>query len=260
MPFRVRAEWGEALRFRSIVEVIRGEGAAPTGFGKIMIRKPEMILIDVDGTLVDSVPDLHYCVDEMMRALGMPLRGEAKVRTWVGNGVERLVRRSLANSLDGEPDEALFQRAYPIFLGLYTENTSKRSRLYPGVTEGLDMMARAGYKLGCVTNKAAQFTIPLLKDLGVYDRFAIVVSGDTLPEKKPHPMPLLHAAEFFGVKPEKALMLGDSVSDVKAARAAGFQIVCMSYGYNHGVDIREAKPDAVIDSMVELVPLLEGAA
>ncbi len=225
-----------------------------------MLHKPEMILIDVDGTLVDSVPDLHYCVDEMMQALGMPLRGEAKVRTWVGNGVERLVRRSLTDSLDGEPDEALFQKAYPLFLDLYTENTSKRSRLYPGVKEGLDMMAHAGYKLGCVTNKAAQFTLPLLKDLGVYERFAIVVSGDTLPEKKPHPMPLLHAAEFFGVQPEKALMLGDSVSDVKAARAAGFQIVCMSYGYNHGVDIREAKPDAVIDSMVELVPLLEGAA
>lgn len=225
-----------------------------------MLRKPEMILIDVDGTLVDSVPDLHYCVDEMMKALGMPLRGEVKVRTWVGNGVERLVRRALIDNLDGEPDDALFQKAYPIFLDLYAENTSKRSRLYPGVLEGLDMMQRAGYKLGCVTNKVAQFTIPLLKDLGVYDRFAIVVSGDTLPEKKPHPRPLLHAAEFFGVKPEKALMLGDSVSDVKAARAAGFQIVCMSYGYNHGVDIREAKPDAVIDSMVELVPLLEGAA
>src|SRR5512139_192389 len=224
------------------------------------LTKPEMILIDVDGTLVDSVPDLHYCVDEMMKAIGMPLRGEAKVRTWVGNGVERLVRRALINNLDGEPDDALFQKAYPIFLDLYAENTSKRSRLYPGVLEGLDMMQRAGYKLGCVTNKAAQFTLPLLKDLGVYDRFAIVVSGDTLPEKKPHPRPLLHAAEFFGVQPEKALMLGDSVSDVKAARAAGFQIVCMSYGYNHGVDIREAKPDAVIDSMVELVPLLEGAA
>ena len=224
------------------------------------LTKPEMILIDVDGTLVDSVPDLHFCVDEMMKALDMPLRGEAKVRTWVGNGVERLVRRALVDNLDGEPDDTLFQKAYPIFLDLYAENTSKRSRLYPGVLEGLDAMQAAGYKLGCVTNKVAQFTIPLLKDLGVFDRFAIVVSGDTLPEKKPHPRPLLHAAEFFGVKPEKALMLGDSVSDVKAARAAGFQIVCMSYGYNHGVDIREANPDAVIDSMVELVPLLEGTA
>jgi phosphoglycolate phosphatase len=225
-----------------------------------MIKKPEMVLIDVDGTLVDSVPDLHYCVDEMMKALDMPLRGEAKVRTWVGNGVERLVRRALIDSLDGEPDDALFEKAYPIFLELYAENTSRRSRLYPGVLEGLDYLQSIGLKLGCVTNKAAQFTIPLLKDLGIHDRFGIIVSGDTLAEKKPHPMPLLHAAEFFGVKPENAMMLGDSVSDVKAARAAGFQIVCMSYGYNHGVDIREAEPDAVIDSMAELPSVLNNAA
>lgn len=224
------------------------------------LKKPEMVLIDVDGTLVDSVPDLHYCVDEMMRALDMPLRGEAKVRTWVGNGVERLVRRALTDSLDGEPDDALFGEAYPIFLALYAENTSKRSCLYPGVIEGLDYLQRAGFKLGCVTNKAEQFTVPLLKDLGIFDRFGIVVSGDTLAEKKPHPMPLLHAAEFFGIKPEHALMLGDSMSDVKAARAAGFQIVCMSYGYNHGVDIRDSNPDAVIDSMAQLPDLLENAA
>lgn len=225
-----------------------------------MIRKPEMILIDVDGTLVDSVPDLAYCVDEMMKAIDMPLRREGKVRTWVGNGVERLVRRALTDSLDGEPDDALFEKAYPIFLELYAENTSKRSCLYPGVLEGLDYLQSCGFKLGCVTNKAEQFTVPLLKDLGIYDRFGIIVSGDTLSEKKPHPMPLLHAAEFFGVKPENATMLGDSVSDVKAARAAGFQIICMSYGYNHGVDIREAEPDAVIDSMAELPTLLNNAA
>jgi len=225
-----------------------------------MIKKPEMVLIDVDGTLVDSVPDLHYCVDEMMKALDMPLRGEAKVRNWVGNGVERLVRRALTDSLDGEPDDTLFEKAYPIFLELYAENTSKRSVLYPGVAEGLDYLQSAGYKLGCVTNKAEQFTVPLLKDLGIHDRFGIIVSGDTLAEKKPHPMPLLHAAEFFGVKPENAMMLGDSVSDVKAARAACFQIVCMSYGYNHGVDIRDANPDAVIDSMAELPSVLESAA
>lgn len=221
-----------------------------------MLNKPEMVLIDVDGTLVDSVPDLHYCVDEMMKALAMPLRGEARVRTWVGNGVERLVRRALTDSLEGEPDDALFARAYPIFLDLYAENTSKRSKLYPGVVEGLDYLQQQGYKLGCVTNKAEQFTVPLLRDLGVHDRFAIIVSGDTLAEKKPHPMPLLHAAEFFGVAPEQALMLGDSVSDVKAARAAGFQIICMSYGYNHGNDIRDANPDAVIDSMAELCHLI----
>ena len=215
-----------------------------------------MILIDVDGTLVDSVPDLAYCVDEMMKQLDMPVHGESEVRNWVGNGVERLVRRALIGQLEGEPDEALFEKAYPIFLDLYAVNTSQRSCLYPGVKEGLDYMKAAGYTLGCVTNKAAQFTIPLLKDLGIHDDFENIVCGDTLAKKKPDPLPLLHSAEVLGVKPESSLMLGDSVSDVKAARAAGFQIICMSYGYNHGVDIRESSPDAVIDSMVELKDLI----
>ena len=224
------------------------------------MMKPRMILIDVDGTLVDSVPDLAYCVDAMMEHLRRPPRGEAAVRNWVGNGVERLVRRALIGQLDGEPDEADFERAYPVFLELYRENTSKRSVLYPGIREGLDYLAAAGYPLGCVTNKAAQFTEPLLRDLGVRDSFSIVISGDTLPRRKPDPMPLLHAAEFFGVEPADALMVGDSVSDVKAARAAGFAIVCMSYGYNHGQDIREARPDAVMDSLVEIEGLLEQAS
>lgn len=225
-----------------------------------MLKKPRMILIDVDGTLVDSVPDLTFCVDAMMQALGRPVHGEARVRNWVGNGVERLVRRALIGQLDGEPDEADFQRAYPIFLDLYAENTCKRSRLYPGIREGLDYLKAAGYKLGCVTNKAAQFTEPLLRDLGVAGDFSIIVSGDTLPLKKPDPAPLLHAAKCLGVAPEQALMVGDSVSDVTAARAAGFQIVCMSYGYNHGVDIRASSPDAVIDTLTEIKPLLEAAA
>ncbi len=223
------------------------------------IRNPKMVLIDVDGTLVDSVPDLAYCVDEMLARLDMPARGEARVREWVGNGVERLVRRALIDKLEGEPEPALFDQAYPVFLELYAANTSKRSCLYPGVREGIDYLSSHDYKLGCVTNKAAQFTLPLLKDLGVFDEFAIVISGDSLPKKKPDPLPLLHAAEFFGCDPAQAMMLGDSVSDVKAARAAGFQIVCMSYGYNHGEDIRDANPDAVLDSMAELSALLESA-
>ena len=224
------------------------------------IRKPAMILIDVDGTLVDSVPDLAYCVDAMMERLGRPPCGEAGVRNWVGNGVERLVRRALVGSLDGEPPEADFARAYPLFLDLYARNTSKRSCLYPGVRDGLDMLKSVGYTLGCVTNKAAQFTEPLLRDLGVFNDFAIVISGDTLPRKKPDPEPLLHAAAFFGVAPKSSLMIGDSVSDVRAARAAGFQIVCVSYGYNHGMDIQDARPDAVIDNLMGIIPLLDKAA
>ncbi|WP_457673251.1 phosphoglycolate phosphatase [Thiolapillus sp.] len=221
-----------------------------------MAEKPRMVLIDVDGTLVDSVPDLAWCVDEMMKALGREPWGEARVRDWVGNGVERLVRRALIGQLDGEPSDEEFDQAYPIFLDLYAENTSKRSTLYPGVREGLDYLKEQGYSLGCVTNKAEQFTLPLLRDLGIEDYFGIVVAGDTLPVKKPDPTPLLYAAEFFGTGPEHSLMIGDSRSDVKAARAAGFRIICMSYGYNHGEDIRIYEPDQVIDSMAELKGIL----
>jgi len=220
------------------------------------IKKPKMVLIDVDGTLVDSVPDLAYCVDEMLKAIDMAPHGEAEVRHWVGNGVERLVRRALIGQLDGEPDDILFEKAYPIFMALYKENTSKRSTIYPGVKEGVEYLKQSGYQLGCVTNKAEAFTHPLLKDLGLFDYFESIVSGDTLDKKKPDPLPLLYSAEKMGVKAEDSLMLGDSISDVKAARAAGFQIICMSYGYNHGVDICESNPDAVIDSMTELKELL----
>lgn len=222
--------------------------------------RPRMILIDLDGTLVDSVPDLAFCVDAMLARLGRPPHGEAAVRNWVGNGVERLVRRALIGQLDGEPEAADFEQAFPIFLELYRDNTSRRSRLYPGIREGLDWLKGNHYRLGCVTNKAAQFTEPLLRDLGVRDDFEIVISGDSLPRNKPDPLPLLHAAAHFGVEPAEALMIGDSVSDVKAARAAGFRIFCMTYGYNHGQDIRDFHPDAVMDSLIEVQGLLEGSA
>ncbi len=222
----------------------------------MLSHKPKMILIDVDGTLVDSVPDLAWCVDEMMHAMGMSKHGEDKVREWVGNGVERLVRRALVGQLEGEPEDALFNSAYPIFLDLYKDNTSKRSHLYAGVKEGLDYLKNNGYILGCVTNKAEAFTLPILKDLGIFDYFQSVISGDSLAKKKPDPLPLLHSAKLLGVSPKQSMMLGDSMSDVKAARAAGFSIICMSYGYNHGIDIKLSEPDAVIDSMTELEGLL----
>jgi len=213
---------------------------------------PKLIMIDVDGTLVDSVPDLAYCVDELMVAMGKEKWGEAQVRHWVGNGVPKLVERTLTGELEGIVDKADFDKAYPIFLELYAQNTSGRSSLYEGVREGLDYLKSQGYTLGCVTNKAEQFTHPLLKDLGIFNDFGIVISGDTLAKKKPDPLPLLHAAKHFGVEPQDSMMLGDSISDVKASRAAGFEIICMSYGYNHGNDIRDTNPDLVIDSMAEL--------
>jgi phosphoglycolate phosphatase len=219
--------------------------------------KPGFVLFDLDGTLVDSVPDLAYCVDEMMKQVGLPARGEAAVREWVGNGVQRLTERALVGSVDGMPEQELMNRAYPIFLELYKDNNSVRSSVYEGVVEGLEWMLSQGYRVACVTNKAEAFTIPLLKDKGLHDYFEFIVSGDTCAEKKPHPMPLLHAAELMGVEPENALMVGDSRSDVKAARAAGFHVFCMTYGYNHGEDIRDYNPDVIMDSFSEFPDYIE---
>ena len=223
-------------------------------------RVPKLVLIDLDGTMVDSVPDLAYCTDEMMKALGRPAWGEAKVRMWVGNGVERLVMRALTNELWVDPDPAEFQKALPIYMELYANNTSGRSCLYEGVVEGLGYLKASGIKIGCVTNKAAAFTVPLLKDMAIYDWFDLVVSGDTTAKKKPDPMPLLYAAEKLGVAAVDCLMVGDSMHDVQAARNAGFQVVCVPYGYNHGEDIRVAKPDQVVESLADLKGLFEKIA
>lgn len=214
--------------------------------------KPDFVLIDLDGTLIDSVPDLAYCIDEMMIQLGLPRRGQGAVRNWVGNGVQRLVERALVDSVDGVPNQELMDQAYPIFLALYQENNSQRSQVYDGVIEGLSWLKESGYRLGCVTNKAEVFTVSLLKNKGLFEAFEVVVSGDTCSEKKPHPMPLLYAAKLMGISPENVLMIGDSRSDVRAARAAGFPVFCLTYGYNHGEDIRDYQPDVVIDSFMEL--------
>jgi phosphoglycolate phosphatase len=112
-------------------------------------------------------------------------------------------------------------------------------------------------RLGCVTNKATSFTEPLLEELGLRRFFEIIVSGDTLEKKKPDPAPLLYAAAQLGVQPQDALIVGDSIHDVQAGRAAGFQVVCVSYGYNHGHDIRDSHPDAVIDTLLQLPGLFE---
>lgn len=217
-----------------------------------MLTQTEMVLLDVDGTLIDTVPDLAYSIDTMLQEMGLPQRGEEKIRTWVGNGIEKLVKRALTDDDDGEPDAEEFDRAFPLFMDIYADNAAQRSRFYPGVEEGLEFLRSHDYKLGCVTNKRTRFTEILLHTLDIYDDFEIVICGDTLPKRKPNPMPLLHAANFFSIDPENSLMVGDSINDVGAARAADFNVLCVSYGYNRGVDIRDSEPDAVVDSLAEL--------
>ena len=219
------------------------------------IAIPELALVDLDGTLVDTLPDIAFCVDRMLTELNLPTVGQARVREWIGNGIEALVRRALAGDRDREVDEGSFARALPIFTELYARNTSHRSRIYDGVPAGLDFLQSAGVELACVTNKASAFTTKLLAELELDEYFSLVISGDTLPRRKPDPMPLLHATQHFSLAPEDAVLIGDSANDVKAARAAGFGIVCVTYGYNHGHDIRSSNPDALVDSLAELPKL-----
>ena len=216
----------------------------------------QAVLIDLDGTLVDSVPDIAFAIDEMMRQLSMPVRGVDAVAKWIGNGAGRLVKRALLNSMQGEPDEALYQRALPIFKSAYAANNGRHSYLYEGVEQGLDYLRQRGYRLACVTNKPAAFTSPLLVAMGIADYFAVTISGDEVERIKPDPQPLLTALQKLQVEPQHSLMLGDSVNDVKAARAAGMPVICVSYGYNHGQDIRSHGPDAVINSLLELKTLI----
>jgi phosphoglycolate phosphatase len=219
-------------------------------------QTPKLVLIDLDGTLVDTAPDLAYAIDNMMSQLELPQRGEEKVRQWIGNGIEVLVKRALLDGDKGEIDQESFNSALHLFKVSYDQVNGKHSKLFKGVQEGLDWLKSHNFQLGCITNKAEQFTLPLLKALEIEDYFGLVISGDTLPKKKPDPLPLLHAAEFFKITPDEALMLGDSISDVEAARAAGFKIICVNYGYNHGLDISDANPDAVISSLVDISDLL----
>ena len=224
------------------------------------LRKPELVLFDLDGTLVDSSPDLAWSADCMLERLCLPRHGEARIRNWIGNGIERLVKRALTGEMHAEPDAELFKRAMPIFLEIYELNACVLSRCYDGVTDSLNYLQENDYRIGCVTNKAARFTDILLQALGIYDDFDLVIAGDTLAKKKPDPMQLLHAAEHFKVSPDRSLMVGDSINDVEAARAAGFQILCVTYGYNLGQDIRATNPDAVVDTLGELPSLLNTIA
>ena len=211
-----------------------------------------MILFDLDGTLVDSVPDLSWCLNQMLEQMGLSQQTEARVRLWVGNGVKKLESRALSHATGITPEPERLDQALSLFDSLYIENYHRQSTVYPGITEFFKFLKTTDIKTGCVTNKAERFALPLLKALNMDISFETVICGDTVARMKPDPLPLLTAAKILSILPEHSLMIGDSVSDVKAARSAGFNIVCTSYGYNHGKDINLAQPDAVIDSLIEL--------
>jgi phosphoglycolate phosphatase len=215
-----------------------------------MPRKIRAVLIDLDGTLLDTAGDLAAAANRMLAALGRAPRTLEEVKTYVGKGIGRLVERCLTGELDGKADPQLLRQALALFEPAYDEESGRHGAAYPGVLQGLEMMTANRLLLGCVTNKPERFTRPLLERAGLARRFDVIVSGDTVARKKPDPAAFLFACEKLGVSPEKALVVGDSENDVLAARAAGIRVVCVPYGYNEGRPVESLDPDAIVADLV----------
>lgn len=213
-------------------------------------QSPAALLFDLDGTLVDSVPDLAVAVDATLQALDVPLAGEPRVRQWVGNGALRLMQRALAFALgvdESQLSEGAVGQAHQLFLQHYQRSNGVASRVYPTVIESLQRWQQQQRPMAVVTNKPLQFVPALLAQQKLAEYFSVLVGGECTPHKKPSPQPLLYACEQLLVDPTQCLMIGDSSNDVLAARAAGMPVVAVSYGYNHGEPIAAAKPDWVVD-------------
>lgn len=215
---------------------------------------PRLVMFDLDGTLVDSVPDLAAAIDAMLLQLGRAPAGIARVRDWIGNGAPVLVRRALAGQMDHTAvDAGEAEHALELFMQAYAGGHALTT-VYPGVTQTLAWLRAQDVALAVITNKPERFVEPLLDELGLGGHFRWIVGGDTLPRQKPDPAGLLHVLRLAGVEPAQALFVGDSRNDIRAARAAGVVCVGLRYGYNHGEPIENENPDLVLDDLRELLP------
>ena len=215
------------------------------------------VLIDLDGTLLDTVADLAAAANAMRADLGLEPLSVEQLGTFIGKGAEMLVHRAVAGHIEGRvDDEELWQRAMQSFLRHYERENGLSAALFPEVREGLEAMRERALRLAVVTNKPRAFTEPLLERTGLAEFFDVVVSGDTVERKKPDPLPMLHACERLGVRPSEALAIGDSVNDALAARAAGIPVLTVPYGYNEGADVRSLDVDGIVDSLLEAARLI----
>jgi len=215
-------------------------------------------LLDLDGTLLDSIPDLAFAANAMRVELGMISLREDVVATFVGKGVDNLVRRSLAGSLDAaDPSPEEFARAREAFYRHYHLVNGERAQVYPGVIDGLKRMRDLGLKLAVVTNKPTEFTLPLLQRTGLAGFFEAVVCGDTCERRKPDPDQVHHACDLLGVAVGEAVTIGDSINDAQAGRSAGTQVLVVPYGYNEGRDVRELDVDGIVATLVAAAQWVE---
>lgn len=206
-------------------------------------------LVDLDGTLVDTIGDFEVALARTLADLGLAPVGRAFIERTVGQGSEHLIRSTLAEA-GGTP--AQYDAAWAHYQQHYRAINGQASVVYPGVAEGLNRLRARGLKLACLTNKPRAFAVQLLAAKGLAGFFAHCFGGDSFERKKPDPLPLRRACEALGSTPARTLMVGDSRNDVQAARAAGCPVVLVSYGYNHGEPAASAGADRVIDRLDEL--------
>jgi phosphoglycolate phosphatase len=211
------------------------------------------VTLDLDGTLLDSLPDLAAGANLMLAELDQPLRSQDEICSFVGKGIADLVRRCLTEGRDCSLDQAM---ALKVFRRHYGKTNGQQAKPYPGVMEGLERFKALGLPMAVVTNKAMEFTTPLLATTGLTPYFSLVIGGDSLPEKKPHPLPLRHAAAALGTTPADNLHVGDSRHDAEAARAAGCAVALVPYGYSPADSIHKLDCDVIVGSLVELADLL----
>jgi phosphoglycolate phosphatase len=233
-----------------VAQSISGQEIAPSP--GMLRRIPQAILFDLDGTVVDSVPDLARCVNAALASVGHAAADQDRVRGWVGNGAARLLHRALTGCLDGLAPAALHGQAMAVFNAHYAAEPCRDSRLYPGVATTLAALAGAGIRLGCVTNKPHRFVQPLLVALGLGECFASIIGGDSTARLKPDPLPVLAALSGLGVAADRGRLVGDSRIDMAAGRAAGVATVAVTYGYDRSCDFAAAGAVAVLDHLTDL--------
>lgn len=218
----------------------------------------KVILFDLDGTLINSAPDLALAVNHMLKSLERDTFSEDMIHGWVGNGAQTLVNRALSgqSEVDANIDASLSAEALDIFLTFYAQNLCVATVTYPNVTSTLKALKEKGYSLAIVTNKPFAFVEPILECLGLGGLFKLILGGDSLPQKKPNPAPLLHVCEILDVDVRACVMVGDSKNDILAANACAMQSVGVTYGYNYGEDISMYKPDVVVNDFAKLLESL----
>ncbi len=222
---------------------------------------PRAVLFDLDGTLLDTIDDLAEAANLMLAELGRPQRTLEEIHSFVGRGIPNLVQRCLGEDGEGrEWDDAessdLVKAAVALFRRHYAVVNGVTTRIYPDIPETLAALRERGLKLAVVTNKAGAFSVPLLERMGLADHFDVVVSGDTLAVKKPDPAMLHHACTLLGVTVAEALMVGDSVNDALAARAAGMPVLLVKYGYSEGMPVDAIECDGLLSSALEVLALI----